>query len=259
LAASLDSQACDLLGLGVLVTRAAHQSDPLCRLIEARGGRPLAFPALEIVPTDCPVPALDGYHLAIFVSANAVEHTLARLHARVPPGLQLAAIGGATARVLAGHGLRVSLVPGQGRYDSEGLLALPELEDMSGRRVLILRGEGGRELLAEGLRGRGAQVDYAEVYRRALPTADPGPLIERWARDVQVVLASSVEVLENLTDLLGEPGRDLLTATPLVVVSRRMAERAQGLGCARLIPAAGAADDQVVQALCGWVSERSGA
>jgi len=188
-----------------------------------------------------------------------VEHTLARLHARVPPGLQLAAIGAATARVLAGHGLRVSLVPGQESYDSEGLLALPELVDMSGRRVLILRGEGGRELLAEELRGRGAQVDYAEVYRRALPMTDPGPLIERWVRDVQVVLASSVEVLENLTDLLGEPGRDLLRATPLVVVSQRMAARAQGLGCARLISASGASDDQVVQALCGWVAERSGA
>jgi uroporphyrinogen-III synthase len=249
---------CDLNGLGVLVTRAAHQAGPLCRLIAAHGGRPWRFPALEIVPAQDPGPArallrrLDQFDLAIFVSPNAVAWALAvdgAAHA-LANAQRVAAVGESTAKALAQAGVGVDLVPESGRHDSEGLLASRALEHVSGWRALIVRGEGGRELLAAELRRRGAEVDYAEVYRRAVPETDPAPLLERWDADVQAVVATSADVLANLALLLGEAGLQRLRRTPLVVVSERMAEQARTLGCTEVIQAGGAHDHQVLEALC---------
>lgn len=255
--------ACDLGGAGVLVTRPAHQAEPLCRLIEAHGGRTVRFPAIEIrepcapAETRAMLAALDTYDLLVFVSANAVSRTLAML----PPGIRpkggaqrLVAVGEATARALRECGLAVGVVPESGRYDSEGLLALPALQDMAGRRVLILRGESGRELLAAELRHRGAEVDYAEVYRRALPEVDPGPLLGAWDREVQLVLATSVDILRNLDCLVGAAGLDRLRSTPLVVASERIAQAAQARAYRRILLADGAGDAELVAALCRWVA-----
>ncbi len=256
---------CDLGGAGVLVTRPAHQAEPLCRLIEARGGRPVRFPAIEIrEPRDraqalAVLAALESYDLLVFVSANAVSRTLAML----APGVRLgrgrqrvAAVGEATARALTGRQVAVGLVPESGRYDSEGLLAAPALQELAGRRVLILRGEGGRELLAAELRRRGAQVDYAEVYRRALPEVDPGPLLAAWGHEVQLVLATSVEVLRNLECLVGVGELDRLRSTPLVVASERIAEAAQARSYRRILLAEGAGDAELLAALCRWAAGR---
>ncbi len=248
---------CDLRGLGVLVTRPAQQAAGLIQAIRERGGRPHPFPTLELRPPGDPArarQALAGatrHDLLIFVSANAVQRAATLAGPGFPPaGAALAAVGRATARALAGLGRPADLVPA--RADSEGLLALPELQDMHGRSVLIVRGEGGRPLLGEVLCQRGARVAYAECYRRALPEADSGPLLETWERDIQVVTASSNQVLDNLARLLGEAGRPRLQETPLVSVSGRMARRARDLGIARLIAAAGPGDAQVVEALCRW-------
>jgi uroporphyrinogen-III synthase len=255
---------CDLGGAGVLVTRAAHQAEPLCRLIESRGGRPVRFPAMEILGPRDPaearhrLAALDHYDVLVFVSPNAVSYALDLLGPGLVPTARrplLAAVGEATARALARHGLVVGLLPGSGRYDSEGLLAARALQEMAGRRVLIVRGEGGRELLATELRRRGAAVDYAEVYRRALPQLDPTPLLAAWDQDVQVVLATSADVLGNLERLLAN-GLGRLRATPLLVVSDRIAQVARGLGYGRIIRADRAGDDAVIAALCRWAAER---
>ena len=166
-----------LAGLGILVTRPAHQADRLCELIKQAGGRALRFPVIEILPPHDTAPlaalidTLDDADIAIFISANAVEHGLALLRARrdLPAALKLAAIGrstGAALRATLGRG--PDICPAE-RFDSEALLALEAMQKVHGKRIVIFRGEGGREVLAETLRARGATVEYADVYRRARP------------------------------------------------------------------------------------------
>ncbi len=245
---------CNLSGRGVLVTRPASRAQGLCRLIERAGGRAISFPAVDILPLEGPVPArhllTQSWDLIIFVSANAVEQAQPLIpKSHLPFEGRLAAVGHATARAMTAAGRAPNLIPA-GRFDSEALLALRELQDLSGQRVLIVRGEGGRSLLGDTLIERGAELAYAEVYRRALPEADPAPLLARWAKDVQLTTATSGEVLDNLITLVGRDGIALLLATPLVVVSERTAQAAKNLGFVRVELAERAADEALVTALC---------
>lgn len=247
--------ACNLAGRGILVTRAAHQAAGLSGLIESHGGRAIGFPALAIVPSREPAAQellAQSWQLAIFISPNAVRHAADLLSGGELHVGHIAAVGEATARALDDVGLSADLMP-EGRFDSEGLLALPALQEMEGRRVLIVRGEGGRPLLGDSLRARGAKVGYAEVYRRERPATDPTRLLACWQSEVDMVTATSVEVLENLLAMFGTSGRPLLKETPLLVISERMAARAQDLGFAQVVTAAGADDRAVLSALCQWV------
>jgi len=238
----------------VLVTRPAGQAAGLCRLIEQAGGRAIAFPTIEILPPADPGPPRSllsqAWDLLIFVSRNAVDHALTLLPGgRLPEGSRLAAVGAATADALAAAGRAPDLVP-HARFDSESLLGLPQLQDLSGERVLIVRGAGGRPLLGDTLTARGAEVAYAEVYRRVLPKADAADLVARWSTDVKLVTATSGEVLDNLIALVGAEGRGPLLATPLVVVSERTAEAARTLGFTGLEVAERADDEAVLAAIC---------
>jgi uroporphyrinogen-III synthase len=250
-----------LRGLGVLVTRPAGQAETLCRLIESAGGRALAFPTMEIVQVADPGEArallAEPWHLMVFTSRNAVEHALALgADGRWPQAERLAAVGRATAAALTAAGRAPDLVPPE-RFDSESLVALPGLADIAGRRVLIVRGEGGRALLGEVLAERGAEVRFAEVYRRVRPDLDPAPLIARWSSDLHLVIATSDEVLLNLIEILGAPGRAPLLATPLVTISERTAQTARGLGFRTVLVAERAEDPAILRALCELAGARS--
>jgi len=252
---------CDLCGAGILVTRAAHQAASLCRLIEQHGGQAERFPCLLIAPpADVPrlqqlFGAINDLDILIFVSPNAVREALRWLPAdRLPGQLQLAAVGQGSARALQAAGLPVAIVP-QGRFDSESLLAMPELNEVKGRRILIVRGDGGRALLGERLRQRGAEVSYAEVYRRLCPQADPAPLLARWRGAVDLVTVTSIELLDNLFSLLGEAGRHYLLETPLLVISERMQRHATALGCQQIVLAERADDQAIFQSLCHWATD----
>ena len=251
---------CHLRGLGVLVTRPAHQADALCERIEQAHGRPIRLPTLEILPAADPMAAREVLcapcDLLIFVSANAVDHAYGLLPDTLPADLPIAAVGRATADRLSELGLDPTLVPAQ-RYDSEGLLALPELQQLSGRRVVIVRGNEGRTTLGDTLAARGANVVYAEVYRRVMPQRDPRNLLAGWDRLVDVVTATSNTGLDNLFAMLGGAGRGLLQRTPLLVVSDRMAAHARGLGCERVSVAASALDADMLDSLCR-LAEHSG-
>lgn len=247
--------------LSVLVTRPSHQAGGLCRLIETEGGRPIRFPVLEIQdPQDktalhAVIDRLDHFDIAIFISANAVERALNQIRARrtLPPGLLLAAVGKASARELQRLGLRADIVP-PSKFDSEGLLATEALQNVAGKRIVIFRGEGGRELLAETLAQRGARVEYAEVYRRVQPRADVTGLMKLWARgEIDVVVVTSNESLQNLFDMVGPLGRQWLRETPLVVISERTAELAHSLGFRRPPSIASQASDTgLVEAIARW-------
>lgn len=227
-----------LKGAGVLVTRPAHQADAFCHMIEAAGGVALRFPVLEILEPqdsgrlDALIDRLDAYDIAIFISPNAVSMAVNRIHARRawPEGLRLGAVGQKSAQELARAGHPAHICPPR-RFDSEALLAEEELQDVSGKRIVIFRGDGGRELLGDTLKERGAQVEYAEAYRRGRPDADTGQLMYHWSRgDLQLVTSTSSEGLRNLFDMVGKLGRMWLRKTPLLVGAPRMAETAQELG-----------------------------
>lgn len=253
---------CDLSGIGVLVTRPAQQGEELCRLIRSYGGRPIHFPALEIrAPEDSAalralLAGIDHYDIAFFVSSNAVHYGLELAGGALPDSLLVAAVGAGTARALAAQGIEVDLLPEE-RFDSEALLALPALQQVAGKRILIFRGNGGRPLLGDTLRERGAEVSYAEVYRRECPEADVAPLLARWPQEIGIVTATSLELLDNLVLLLGEKGRLLFRETPLVVVSEAMQRRAEELGCRHILLARRAEDSALAEAVCDWAQQRA--
>jgi uroporphyrinogen-III synthase len=153
-------------------------------------------------------------------------------------------------------GVAAPIVPSEA--SSEGVLALAlfQPEHITGRRVLIFRGEGGRELLAERLRECGAEVEYAEVYRRVKPPVDRDTLMVYWDRgEIQIVLITSAEGLNNLLQVMGEAHRDKLSATPLLVMSERIAVLAQGLGFEAVV-AKDTTDEGLVDALKAWWAGR---
>ena len=162
-------------GRGILITRPARQAAGLARQVAAIGGNPVMFPAIVILPPedrralDQAQRDLARYDVAIFVSANAVEYGVGD-PAAWPKHLTAFAPGPGTAAALAAVGIADARVPAT-TMDSEGLLALTELAKVSGKRVVIFRGGGGRELLAETLVARGAVVDTVDCYRRARPTS----------------------------------------------------------------------------------------
>lgn len=253
---------CNLSGAGVLVTRASNQAGSLCRQIAEINGQPLRFPVVEIGTPEDPakvqsiLAGIADYDIAIFVSPNAVIWGLKQAPGGVfPANLELGAIGKRTARTMAEAGYAVDIVP-ENQFDSEALLETHELRQVEGKRVLIFRGNGGRELLGDELQQRGAEVVYAEVYQRGCPAIDPLNIIYRWNDDVDVVTVTSIHLLENLFILLGEEGKALLTETPMVVISDRMRQRARELGCQQIILAQGADEDQILDALCVWSKNR---
>ncbi len=254
-----------LAGLGVLVTRPVHQAQGLCRLIEQQGARAFPFPVLEILPPSEPAALqaaaqrLEDYNWAIFISANAIEQALpVILAARDWPGsTQIAVIGQSSAQALERHGLQADLCPSH-QFDSEGLLALPRLQQVGGSRIVIFRGNGGRGKLAQTLRERGAQVDYVEAYRRARPEADFTPILAPWrAGAIDIAVVNSAESLHNLVAMVGRQGGALLRRTPLLVVSERLVAQAQTLGFERPpVVAASATDAAVLEALLAWQKAR---
>lgn len=226
-----------LAGKGILVTRPREQAEGLVERLTASGARPVSFPSIEIVPPQDPVrlqavlARLAEFDWLIFVSPTAVARFFAALAGQaLPVDTRIATVGAASARALRRHGLADVLFP-EDSADSESLLALPAMQAVRGRRMLIVRGEGGRELLADALRARAAEVEYAECYRRRRPQADVAPLLAAWRNgEIHAVTASSGEGVRNLFDMLGEAGACFLREAPWFVPHARIAEVAQALG-----------------------------
>lgn len=247
-----------LAGKGILVTRPREQAQALVERLHAVGARPIMFPAIEIAPpqdTDRLQQTLNGlaeFDWLIFISPTAVSRFFLALGERsLPSSLHVAAVGEGSARALQDKGVD-GIVHPEGKADSEALLALSAMQAMAGKKVLIVRGEGGRELLAETLRARGALVEYAECYRRLCPAADTAQLMDEFARNgVDAVTATSGEVVRNLFTLLGQAGEGPLRGMPWFVPHERIAEAARKLGV-REIFITPPGDDGLLKTLEEW-------
>ena len=224
-----------LRGAGIVITRPARQASGLAREIAALGGDPLIFPAIVILPPEDEAALraaqreLGRYDIAIFVSANAVEYGVGD-PAAWPANILTLAPGPGTAAALAHLGIANVRIPTTS-MDSEGLLALPELAAVANKRVVIFRGDTGRELLKSVLEAGGASVTQIECYRRAAPESGAAGLLEAWReKRIDAVTLTSSEGLDNLWAILDREGKDYLAATPTFVPHPRIAEHARGFG-----------------------------
>ena len=228
-----------LQGIRVLVTRPSQQAAGFSAAIESEAGTAVGLPALEIQSYDDAVArsrcgAVADYDWVIFISQNAVQYSLPHLPKVWPQQARIAAIGQATADTLKAANLTVDVLPECGSNSEAMLEALPDRE-LKGKRILIVRGKGGREKLADGLSAQGAKPEYAEVYRRVCPEV-PAADIERVIQQgVDIITIASGETLLNLSTIIKNAADDVkqsqdLLDLPLVVASSRIAELTEGSG-----------------------------
>ena len=226
-----------LAGYRILVTRPEHQADELVAAISNAGGEAIRFPVIQIIGRSEESIAQDFASeptpdICIFVSPNAVDHGLATVREGISASTAIAAVGPATTAAIEASGTGVSITPDDG-FDSEHLLAHPALNDVMGRNILIVRGERGRELLAETLTRRGANVSYLSVYRREIrraPMAELDVLETTWRdRGIDCITVMSVETLENLLQQLSPESLERLRQTRLVAPGARVIQTAMEL------------------------------
>jgi len=239
-------------GCGVVVTRPAHQADGLCAAIEDAGGVTFRFPtvAIRARPSEAPSGEVGWW---VFVSPNAVAHA-----ADLRVSGRIAALGPGTAAALRAAGLEVAVEAPDGQ-GSEGLLGDRRFDPRPGSRVAIVRGVGGRELIADTLVPRGVEVLRVEIYERCLPEgaavdAARDALTAAWdAGRVHAVIATSNALLENLHRLLDARGRALLAEAQVVATSDRVLQLARQLGIRPAPLVAGSAtSDALVATLARW-------
>lgn len=232
-----------LAGRHIVVTRPAGQATHLAEALVALGAHPVLFPVLVIEGIANTTPLLDvairldQYDWAVFVSPNAVEHALAVVlaHRRWPDKVRAATVGHSSEEALARHGIREVTAPRE-RFDSEALLELPAFATVAGKRVIVFRGDGGRDLFGDTLKARGAAVDYVTCYRRAKPALDPAPLLKLWGDSrLDALTLTSSEGLRNLYAMVGKLGQSWLKKTPTFVPHARIAEQAHALGLRQVI------------------------
>lgn len=240
-----------LKGAGVVIARAEGRGEALREQILATGGEALVLPVISIRPLPTPALPEAAPDWLIFTSVPAVEHGMAVCRQRMTASTRVAAIGRATAQALRDAGVKIDALPEQ--QESEGLLALPEFHAIQDKDCWIIRGYGGRELLAGTLAARGARVTLVDVYERTLPDTPIAPLLEKWRTGrVDALVVSSRSSLVNLHAMLNEEGRQFLRETQLVMPTERMLKLAHDF---HIRPAPLIAPDISDQALLATLQE----
>jgi uroporphyrinogen-III synthase len=234
-----------LAGRHIVVTRPQHQAAGLSEAIRAEGGMPVWFPTIEIEPLlenselDAALARLAEFDLAVFVSANAVACACARLPGAWPAQVPAGSTGPGTAQALAARGVERIITPGA-RFDSEGLVGELARVGLNPARVLIVRGEGGREWLSDTLRARGAQVQCVASYRRVAANSDPAAIAAlHLAQELDAWVVASSEGGERLIELLGDDALPWLNSAPVFVPHARIAEYLKARGLTRVVLTAG--------------------
>lgn len=238
----------------ILLTRPEGQAEKLYKLISNSGGETLLFPTIEIKPIVNSEKLLrcfnkiNTYDCVIFISRNAVEMAfdLYLSDKHLLEQIQLFAIGAVTARALNDRGIS-NVLHTRTQADTESLLERPELQavNLQGKRILLIRGVGGRELLADTLQERGAEVDYAEVYQRCLPEYETNDIKKLWQNSKpDAIITTSNDGLQNLLKLTINDYRQNLFKTPMVVMSNRAIELAREMGFTSRLEVANEKNDE---------------
>lgn len=249
-----------LSGLTVLITRPSNQVDNMRRAIESAGAKVLLLPLIEINSLDDvqdiqdlkdKVLQLDSYQSLIFVSTNAVSYgseTINNYWPQFPIGIDVIAVGPTTAEAVRDQ-LGCEVIQPSSGMTSEDVLRLAQLQDVNEKKVGIVRGQGGRELLADTLRERGANVDYLEAYSRLPVDYASADFCNRVQEaGVNVLTVSSGESLDRLTQLLAD-NINMKQQLHLLVPSERVERQAKEAGYQQVHNASGADPLSFVSAL----------
>lgn len=240
----------------VLVTRPKPDGEILCEKIREAGWRAIYLPTIDIRPPSNvtilkqQIAALDQFDWLIFISPQAVYQSADAIHAvwkHFPSQVRVAAVGPGTAQALQKHHLPLNIYPSSD-WRSEGILHLPHFQQMNSKKIALIKGAGGRELLAEELSARGARVTSIIVYQRCLPQI----VIEDYISllpEIDIIVCTSNEIMKNLKILFQEKGWDELSSIPLAVVSERMVHYANKLGFKKIILAKNASHDAIISIL----------
>lgn len=231
-------------------------------MVAAAGRTAVVLPLLEIEPLADQsqlmqvLAGLDGYAMVAFVSPNAVDAAFAHIQ-RWPSGVTLAVVGTGSRAALARHGIidtDIVSPADPAHSDSEHLLESLDLSSLAGRRVLIVRGESGRELMADSLRAAGVLVETVAAYRRSVPQLTPemkASLAGLLEQQNDWIITSS-EALRGLLDLLRQMDADKAVAKMqqqhLIVPHARIADTARALGINR-VTLTGSGDERLLAAL----------
>ena len=243
----------------IVITRPTHQAGALSQGIEAAGGKVFLFPTLEIKPSQLSqenneqIQHLNNIDIIIFISPNAIEHGLNHILAqtKLPENILLATIGQGSASCLKSKlGTLPDICPTE-NFNSEGLLATKELQDINDKRILIIRGDSGREHLKQTLEQRGAKVEYFNAYQCLKPSTTASEF-EQYLQNNQiaVIVITSVRGLKNLVDMVANTSRELLLQRPLLLINQRLVDIAKELGFKnQLFIAKQASDDALIESL----------
>lgn len=252
--------------LPVLVTRPASQAEEICPALTTLGCDVIRQPMLSIEAVaesprlNAQFMNIDGFDVVIAISRNAAEMGLQQLdqywplgqfNISGPLGIDWLAVGPVTAEVMAGAGLNVKMPASQ--FDSEGALAMPELQNVAGKKVMIWRGIGGRETLAQTLRERGAEVVYAELYQRLVPQYDESSWQQVLAQQPLLLVSSG----QGLEAIAAQQPRISERVRGIIAPSSRVAELAKSLGFNKIQVAASAQDVDMLAAVKNWIEQDS--
>ena len=253
----------------VVITRPRAQAETFAPRISAIGLQPVVFPLLDIYPLDdvsalqATLQDLAAYALVVFVSPNAIDAAFRHMEvAGWPAGVAIGIVGAGSRAALARHGLDTSnsdiFAPlSSEKTDSEGLLAALDLGILRGRRVLIVRGQDGRDFLSDALRKAGVTVEHVSAYRRSAPLLDAAAAsqLQHLLAIDSVWIVTSSEALGNLMEMLGQLAK---TADPyavakmqqkrIVVPHPRIAETARLAGFS-YVTLTGSGDERLLAAL----------
>lgn len=243
----------------IMITRPAHQAGPLAKGIKAAGGEAFLFPTLNIIPAELSqknieqIKHINQFDIIIFISPNAVEHglNLIKSQRELPESILLATIGQGSAKAVYEHiGKQPNIVPKE-NYNSEGLLATSAMQNVANKRILIIRGNSGREHLKQTLEQRGAVVEYLDVYQRVKPTTNTSDL-EQYLQNNQIaaIVITSATSLKNLMDLTPAKVTPQLLQTPLLLINKRLIDIAKEVGFNNnLYVATEASDKAIIESL----------
>lgn len=241
-----------------MITRPAHQAAGLAQSIKSAGANVLVFPTLEIIPAKLPLEneetlnQIAQFDIIIFISPNAVEHGLNLIQDKVlAQNVLLATIGQGSAKALSLKlGKQPDITPSE-NFNSEGLLAVDAMQNVAGKRILIIRGNGGREHLKEMLEQRGAKVDYLTAYQRIKPTTDDAGLEQNLQNNqIAAIVITSAESLKNLVEMTPKTVLSKLLNVPLLLINSRLIDVAKNIGFNnKFIVASEASDDAIVNSL----------
>lgn len=248
----------------VVITRPLDQAGPLAQRVARSGRQAVVFPLLEIHPLDDEealrkaLRSLDNYAMVAFVSPNAINAAMRHI-ADWPPEVAIAVMGEGSKAALAGHDItsasRTIFSPRDARRtDSQTLLEVLDTEALRGRRVLIVRGESGRELLADALRAQGVEVEQLAAYRRTAPCLDEAAReqllsLVMYPADWLITSSEALRILLQLVrEAMGEEGVVKMQQQNIYVPHVRIAETAHAMGFVHVVET-GSGDDQLIAAL----------